>query len=167
MINWQEQYTAVVPGLAIKSPASGIILPLHAHPDPLYNTNVLPQALCMKLQHDTLVAPFAGLYNSSLLFGRRLSFRHKTGLTLQLDLPEDKSLKHGGAIKHLVNDGSQVIAGQPVLRLDPKLLQADGVYMLVLMLLQHPAISTVLSAERFVAAGQDTLFTIQLKNKQK
>lgn len=166
MINWQEQHTAVVPGLAIKSPASGIILPLHAHTDPLYNTNALPLALCIKLQHDTLVAPFAGIYSNSLLAGHRLSFRHKTGLTLQLDLPDDKNLRYGRAIQHLVNDGSQVIAGQPVLRLDPKLLQADTGCLVVLMLLQHPAISTVFSSERFVAAGQDTVFTLQMKNKQ-
>lgn len=165
LINWQEQYNTKMPGLVVNSPASGMILPLHAHTDPLYNTTVLPQALCIKLQHDTLIAPFAGIYDRSLLGGRRLNFRHKSGLTLQLDLPEDNSLKHGEVIKPLVHDGAPVIAGQPVLRLDPKLLQADMGYLIVLMVLPHPAISAVFSAERVVTAGQDAVFTLQMKNK--
>ena len=166
MIHWQEQYNAKMPGLTINSPASGIILPLHAHTDLLYNTTVLTQAICIKLTHGTLIAPFAGVYERSLLAGRRLSFRHKSGLTLQLDLPEDSSLQHGEAIKSLVHDGEQVISGQPVLRLDPKLLQAETGYLVVLMVLPHPAILAVFSAERFVAAGLDAVFTLQMKKKQ-
>lgn len=166
LITWQELHGALAQGLAVKSPASGFIQPLQYHTDPLYRANVLPQTLCMKLQHDTLVAPFAGFYDSCLQNGRRLSFRHKTGLTLQLDLPQNKEPGRGWAIKPLVFSQKQVKATQPILRLDPKLLQDTEGYLIVLTILPHPAISAVFSTERFVEAGLDNLFTIQLKNKQ-
>lgn len=163
MIQWIPQLDAM-PGLPIKSPVTGDIMPLTSHPELLFNANVLPQALCIKLQHGTLVAPFAGSYSSTLLDGRRLRFKHKSGLTMQLDLADRKTYRHGVAIRHLVNSGQQVHAGQAVIRLDLQLLQHSNADWAVLTVLPHSAINAVFSAERFVTAAEDTAFTIQLKN---
>lgn len=163
MIHWLPQLTAAS-GLPIKSPVSGAITALNAHPQLCYNADVLPQAVCIILQHGTLCAPFTGQYSSSLHGGRRLSFKHQGGLKLQLDLPEAVNENNGTAVKHLVRCGQTVQAGQPVMKLDLQLLPADSGRMAVLMIAPHPAITSVISTARYVEAVHDTAFIIQLKN---
>jgi sugar PTS system EIIA component len=164
MIHWLPQL-ADTSGLPIKSPATGSIMPLSAHPDCLYSADVLPQAVCIKLQQGTLVAPFTGQYSCCLQGGRRLSFKHQSGLQLQLDLPESIHSSRSSAMKHLLRSGQSVHAGQAVIKLDLQLLHADVGCIAVLMIVPHPAIAAVNSAARFVEAAQDTAFIIQLKNR--
>lgn len=164
MIQWQAQHQPLS-GWPVKSPATGFVMPLTSHSDLLYNANVLSQALCIKVQHDTLLAPFSGDYSYSLAGGRRLSFKHKSGLTLQLDLSDKPFQGQGAAIRRLVDCGQTVQAGQPVVRLDLQLLRDPCGYQVVFMVLPHPAIMAVFGIERFVEAGLDTALTIKLKNK--
>jgi phosphotransferase system IIA component len=164
MIHWLSQLSDVT-GLPVKSPASGVIQPLNKHPDLLYNSNILPQALCIELQHGTLISPFTGQFSCQLLSGRRLCFKHNSGLTVQLDLPAALNHVPACALKPLVPSGQRVQAGQAVVKLDLQLLSANEGQFAVLMVLPHPAISAVFSAERLVDAAQDTAIIIQLKNR--
>jgi sugar PTS system EIIA component len=164
MIHWLPLLTDTS-GLPIKSPATGTIMPLSAHPDFLYSADVLPQGICIKLQQGSLVAPFSGQYSCSLQGGRRLSFKHQSGLQVQLDLPESINSSRSSAVKHLIRSGQSVHAGQSVIKLDLQLLHAEAGCIAVLMIVPHPAIAAVSSAARFVEAGQDTAFIIQLKNR--
>jgi len=164
MIHWLPQLNDV-DGLQIKSPATGSILPLSAHPDLIYNANVLAQALCIKLQHGTLLSPLNGIFEYRLQDGRRLSFSHKSGLVVQIDLAQMQGTLPGLIVKHLVKTGQTVRAGQPVVKLDLQSLHSRGDNLLVLMIMPHPAITAVFSTERFVEAAKDTAILIQLKNK--
>ncbi|MDP5144690.1 PTS glucose transporter subunit IIA [Rheinheimera baltica] len=163
MIQWLPYLDATL-GLAIKSPATGQIKPVTTHSDLLYNANVLPQALCIDLQHGTLVSPFSGHFTNSLHGGRRLTFKHKSGLTLQIDLMVSQNISPSMAIKQLVGSGQAVQQGQTVLRLDLQLLQNSDECKAVLSVLPHPAIAAVYSSEYFVEASNDNAFVIQLKN---
>jgi sugar PTS system EIIA component len=163
MIHWLPHLNDIT-GLQIKSPATGIIAPLNTHADLLYNANVLEQALCIKLQHGTLVSPFHGCFNSLLSGGHRVSIKHQSGLTMLIDLPDITTLTNGNLAKSLVRSGQVVRAGQPIIQLDLQLLQANDDKVVVLILMPHPAITAVFSAERFVDAAQDSAIIIQLKN---
>lgn len=164
MLTWLPQLTGL-DGIAVKSPASGMISPLSVHPDLLYNANVLALALCIKLQHGTLVAPFAGHYSACLQSNRRLRFRHSSGLTAQLDLPRSLANCNGKGVITLTPPGSMVRSGQPVVKLDLQSLQGDSGCYAVLMLLPHPAIQNAFCAARYVGAAEDTAVIIQLNNK--
>lgn len=137
-------------------------MPLTEHPDLLYNSNVLTLALCIKLQHGTLYAPFSGLYDSKLLAGRRLRFRHSSGLVMQLDLPLCANISSDAGVAHLATSGASVNNGQSVMQLD---LQAQQHCYAVLMILPHPAIAEVFSTRRYAEATKDIAFIIQTKNK--
>lgn len=162
MINWLSSGENPA-GFQLKSPVSGMIKPLTSHSELIYNANVLPQALCAELQQGTLVAPFTCHYDTALLGSRRLIFKHKSGLTLHVDFAFSSNTNPALAMKQLVAPGTMVSAGQAVIRLDMQRLNPLTDLQLVLMVLPHPAINAVFSCERFVQAGQDTLFTIQLK----
>lgn len=163
MVNWLTQLTASH-GIAVKSPAYGMLLPVSAHPQTLYNCGALPSALCIKLQQGTVVAPFNSLYQCSLNGRRRLRFKHSSGLTLQLDLPQSIMAGLGQGVEFLASSGQQLSAGQPVLRLDPHYLQTQQGCYVVLMVLPHPAIEAIFSMQRYVDAATDTAIIIQLKN---
>lgn len=164
MLNWLTQLSEMQ-GVAVKSPACGMLLPMTAHPERLYNSGILQLALCIKLQQGTVVAPFNSLYQCSLNGRRRLSFNHSSGLTLQLDLPSSVIAGLGQGIEHLADSGQQLSAGQPVLKLDPYYLQAEHGCYAALMILPHPAIEAIFSMQRYVTAATDTAIIIQLKNK--
>ena len=162
MINWLSPGENLA-GFQLKSPVSGMIKPLTSHSELIYNANVLPQALCVELQQGTLIAPFSCHYDTALLGSRRLIFKHKSGLTLQVDLAPSTDIVPAQAIKHLVSPRTMVSAGQAIIRLDMQQLSPLTDLQLVVMVLPHPVINAVFSCERYVEAGQDTLFTIQLK----
>lgn len=159
MLTWLPQ-VEVNNGVALNSPATGQLLPVSAHPDLLYNTNVLTHALCIKLQHGTLRSPFNGVYDCRLLAGCRLRFRHSSGVTMQLDLPLPPAQKN--TYSCVVLSGSKVTAGQAVMEVD---LQMPGDCYAALMLLPHPAINAASSCSRFVEAAKDTAFIIQTLTK--
>lgn len=164
MLNWLAQLNTMH-GVAVKSPACGMLLPVNAHPQQLYNSSALSSALCIKLQQGTVVAPFNSLYQCSLNGRRRLRFKHSSGLTLQLDLPSSTVADFGRGIEYLAQSGQQLKAGQPVLKLDPYFLQLEQGCYAVLMVLPHPAIEAIFSMQRYVKAAEDTAIIIQLKNK--
>lgn len=137
-------------------------MPLTEHPDLLYNSNILTMALCIKLQHGKLSAPFGGAYDSQLLAGRRLRFRHNSGLTMQLDLPLNTNINSNKVATYQATSGTIVSCGQSVMTLD---LQAQQHCYAVLMILPHPAITEVFSARRNVEAAKDVAFIIQTQNK--
>lgn len=164
MMHWLPKLSDVT-GLQVNSPVSGAILPLSMHPDLLYNANVLPQALVVKLEDGTLFSPFSCQFSSQLLASRRVCFTHKSGLTMQLDLPTAINQAPGCAVKQLVPSNTQVAPGKAVIKLDLQLLPGDSGHFAVLMILPHPAISAVFSAQRFVDAVKDTAITIQINNR--
>jgi len=164
MIQWLSQLSDIS-GLAISSPATGLIKPLVEHPDPIYSSNILPQAICIKLQQGLLYAPFNCQYSSHLFCGRRLRFKHQNGLSLQLDLPQLTLEEANHTIKQLVSNNSQVKAGQPIVRLDLQHFAHSASTYAVLMLLPHPAVTAVFSSERHVDAVKDNVMIIQIKSK--
>ncbi|MCS4307621.1 phosphotransferase system IIA component [Rheinheimera pacifica] len=164
MLNWLTQLNEIE-GIAVKSPACGTLLPISSHPELLYNSGIVQQALCIKLQQNTVVAPFNSLYQCSLNGRRRLRFKHSSGLTLQLDFPSSVMSGLGKGIEYLADSEQLLSAGQPVLRLDPHYLQAGQGCYAALMVLPHPAIEAIFCMQRYVAAATDIAIIIQLKNK--
>lgn len=164
MIQWLPQLSDIS-GLAIRSPVTGLIMPLHDHYDPLYSNNILPLALCIKLENGTVYAPFNCEYSYCLMSGRRLRFKHQSGLILQIDLPGISDAVNDNSIVHLTSGNIRVSAGQAVVKLDLQQLVGNNCNYAVLMILPHPIIASVSSSERFVDAVSDTAITIQLKSK--
>lgn len=164
MIQWLSQLSDIS-GLAISSPATGLIKPLIEHPDPIYSSNILPQAICIKLQQGLLYAPFNCQYSCHLFFGRRLRFKHQSGLILQLDLPQLTQEEANHTIKQLVCNNSHIKAGQPIVKLDLQNITHNASPYAVLMLLPNPAVTAVFSTERHVDAVKDNAMIIQIKSK--
>ena len=138
---------------------------INEHPDLLYNANVLKHALCIKLQHGTLVAPFNAKLNTALSIGRRLTFTHKSGLTLQIVLPLGLAASNGKGIRFQHHSEQTVQAGQEILQVDMQYFQQQQPIYAAVILMVLPTVQTVFSAMKHVEAGLDPIFVIQLTKK--
>lgn len=161
-LSWHDTLRSL-PGVQIKSPLSGFILHLSHHPDILYAKSALPFALCLKLSHGEVKAPFNCHFSRRLDGGRRLCFTQGKGLRLQVELPEDIIKHQSRGLHWLANDKQQLMQGQPVLRID--LQQFHQPLIAVIMLEPHPAFIAVHSMQYQVDAATDPCFIINLKQK--
>ena len=163
MITWLSSLTGNE-GISIKSPLSGYVLPVTSHPDLLYNANVLPAALCIKLTQGKLLAPFSGVCSVSLQYNRRISIKHRSGLTLHIEFCATLFEKHAKQ-KQLICAGN-VIAGQQLMSFELAANQQNAGYA-VIMLSHHHSFSEVWACQRQVNAGIDPLLLIKQNNHVK
>lgn len=152
-------------GIGIKSPISGDILSLKAHPDFLYHSMVLDQALCIKLHQGVIKAPFTGKLTFYLHGNRRLRFTHKSGISVQLDLPLALFSAQSTAIRRLSIAAIDVAAGQEIMQIEPHWLNSQHPLYCVLMILPHPMIKALFSSERRVFAAHNAAIIIQTHSK--
>jgi phosphotransferase system IIA component len=152
-------------GIAIKSPISGEVLPLTKHPDPLYHSMLLDQALCIKLHQGTIRAPYKGKFDASLQGNRRLRFIHKSGICMQLDLPLTMFEQHAKAIRRLTMTPVDVEAGQEVMQIAPYWLHSQQPLYCVVMLLPHPLIKALFCTQQRVIAAHTAAIIIQTQLK--
>lgn len=165
-IIWQQDWTKLQ-GFVVKSPCSGLLMPLNEHPLPLYNQDILPSTLSCKLQHGTLYAPFNAQFSTTRDVNRRLIFTHQSGFTLTLDLPVTLRELNGKGMHWLCHSGKKVTAGTPVLQLDLPYLQLllDDIYCLA-TLSGSARLDKIYSRKAHVTANEDAIFVLQLKTSE-
>ncbi len=159
MIKWHSSL-ASSDGVCIKSPLSGLVLPLTSHPDLLYNANVLAAALCIQVTQGTLLAPFNGVCDFSLQYNRRVSIKHRSGLTLLVELSNELCAKQHMRKQH--TDKANVVAGQALLSFELPAHKHDHCYAVVMLCTNH-SIAEIWACQRQVIAGTDPLLILKQK----
>jgi phosphotransferase system IIA component len=157
MIAWHSTLSCK-DGVIITSPLSGYVLPVTSHPDLLYNTNVLPAALCIQLTQGTLLAPFNGDCEFSLQYNRRVSIKHRSGLTLLIELSNELCAQQHMRMQH--TGSGPIVAGQLILTFDLPLVKHHNSYAVVII---NPGnnIAEIRACQRQVIAGADPLLVLQ------
>lgn len=157
MIEWHSAISNSE-GIAVKSPVSGYVMPMTAHPDPVYQHAPAQNGCCIALAQGLVTAPFHASCQLSLLHNRRLRFTHKSGLTLVVEFVP--ALFTDRIVTSYINKNCQVKAGQPVLQIGPQSSLSDKAFAIV-MLATPEAVTKALACERFVETGKDSLFILQ------
>jgi len=165
MLHWTEQLPRTADTILLKSPVTGQVLPLSEHPEPLYHNGILPLAVCIRLEHGIITAPFNCLFSRRLNNGRRLSFRHHSGFTLQLELPQEIATFHGAGLISYVETPAEVKAQQQVMQLDLQRFRQQGQLYAIVMPEPFPRLHTAHCRQRKVLAGQDILYSLELNQK--
>lgn len=163
MITWRSSLPHNE-SVCIKSPLSGNVLPVTSHPDLLYNANVLPTALCIKLSQGKLLSPFSGVCTFSLQYNRRICIKHRSGLILQIEFCATLFAQNSKQ-KQFIGAGN-VIAGQQLMSFELPSNQHNACYA-VIMLSNHPSASEIWACQRQVIAGIDPLLFIEQNNQVK
>lgn len=165
VINWQQDWRKIS-GVPVKSPVTGQLFPVTQHPEPLYQQDLLPAAVCVRLEHGLILAPFACQLQTTLAADRRLHFLHQSGTKLCLELSPKLAKLNGRGLHWLAAKAQPLTAGTPVLQLDLAFLQLelDLEELYCLLYLDSPVrMDALYCRQSRLAAGQDPLFIMQLK----
>jgi phosphotransferase system IIA component len=158
VINWQQDWRKIS-GVPVKSPVT-------QHPEPLYQQDLLPAAVCVRLEHGLILTPFTCQLHTTLAAERRLHFQHQSGMKLCLELSPKLAKLNGRGLHWLAAKTQTLSAGTPVLQLDLAFLQLelDLEELYCLLYLDSPVrIDKLYCRQSQLVAGQDPLFIMQLK----
>ena len=104
--------------LTLSAPLSGPVLPLRNVPDPVFASGAMGDGIAIDPLNDTLHAPCAGQVIQVARTGHAVTLRAANGAELLLHLGLDTVELQGEGFVLLVEEGQQVHAGQPLLRVD-------------------------------------------------
>lgn len=148
--------------LSVKSPASGT-LQLDFIAEDFLRLGILGELQQIHLAGNELVAPFQGRCVRRDDLGSLISFVHPQGLRLDVQFPDAYQHFSQGFQWHVPAD-SQVQAGQSILTFDgSRLQQWLSPAQCFIQLHDHPKFLKVYGRSGFVAAGDDLLYSIELK----
>lgn len=149
--------------LRIRSPVDAFSHHRMASHDVLISSGLQGDGLWLELRGTTLYSPFSGVFSRKNLTGQSIQFSHSSGLKLVLDFPLYCQDKHGVGFHWLVNEQTNVQAGQELLHYDKALLsQPDQSFGLFLRIAPHPKIHSIHCRAGYHQALQDDLLAIQL-----
>lgn len=104
--------------LTLSAPLSGPVLPLHSVPDPVFASGAMGDGIAIDPLDDTLHAPCSGQVIQIARTGHAVTLRAVNGAEWLLHLGLDTVELQGEGFALLVEQGQQVSAGQPLLRVD-------------------------------------------------
>jgi glucose-specific phosphotransferase system IIA component len=109
--------------LVLKSPLSGIVMPLEKVPDPAFAEKMMGDGIAIKPTSGLLTSPIEGtvevLYDTKHLVG----LRHKSGLEMIIHIGIDTVNMKGEGFKAFVNQGDIVNKGDRLIEFDLKLIE--------------------------------------------
>ncbi len=153
-----------LPGLCIRSPASGVVQQLSQSPQPAAAAGFYGAGLCLQLQGNQLLAPFDGTWQQLDHCGQQLALQHQNGLQLLMQFPKQCADHHGIGFDWQVPAQSRVKAGQLLLNFDCALMtQWCKPLLLTITLPQQDKFNRIWSRPVYHQAGTDTLFFIEVK----
>jgi len=104
--------------LTLSAPLSGPVLALRSVPDPVFASAAMGDGIAIDPLNDTLHAPCAGQVIQVARTRHAITLRAANGAELLLHLGLDTVELQGEGFALLVQEGQQVAAGQPLLRVD-------------------------------------------------
>jgi len=154
--------------ISAAAPASGQLIPLSEMPDENFSQGYLGDGVAILPTSSSIVAPFDGTIVHTAETKHAIIIKHISGLQLLIHIGIDTVQLHGQGFSQLVNSGSQVIAGQPLITFDEAFIRAAGyeTYIIIVaissMISQTDHIANVTCRYRKVSAAEPNAFSIRL-----
>lgn len=149
-------------GLAIYSPAAGVVHPLSLSPHPAAAQGFLGAGITLQLQGNQLKAPFDGLWSYHDRCGQHLMLQHPNGLRFIMLFPPVCLDHHGIGFEWHVPSQTTVQRGQTLLTFDCALMtQWQKPFLLTLLLPQHEKFQHISCRPVYHDALHDLLFLLE------
>lgn len=148
--------------MQLLAPADGRVMSLNQHTEAIHSYQLAGPGFWFHIQSDTLYAPCDGTLSIHYTPSFSLRFKHPTGLQTILELPAALLSQHSKGLAWYCRDGSDLKAGQQVLRFDPLFLSQTPALTLTLLLLPAKAIQAEDVIPAKVVSSRQPCFTFQL-----
>ncbi|WP_436876132.1 N-acetylglucosamine-specific PTS transporter subunit IIBC [Siccibacter turicensis] len=150
---------------ALVSPVSGEVVPLDQVPDEAFASKAVGDGVAVKPTGNRVVAPAAGTIVKIFNTNHAFCLETENGAEIVVHMGIDTVSLNGQGFSRLVEEGAEVVAGQPVLEMDLAFLNANARSMISPVVCSNidDFSALVVTARGLVIAGQTPLFEIKGK----
>ncbi|WP_238917194.1 PTS glucose transporter subunit IIA [Clostridium sp. YIM B02555] len=143
--------------LILLAPADGAAIDLSKVPDPVFAQKMAGDGIAIDITGDTIVAPADGTV--SMIFKTKHAFALSldNGIELLIHIGIDTVSLKGDGFEQLVEEGTSVKAGTPIIKIDRDFILKEGFSLISPVLITNPDIVSeiVTMVDKNVIAGQD------------
>ena len=147
------------------SPITGDIVALEQVPDEAFASKAVGDGVAVKPTDKTVVSPAAGTIVKIFNTNHAFCLETDKGAEIVVHMGIDTVALEGKGFKRLVEEGAEVVAGQPILEMDLEFLNANARSMISPVVCSNSDDfgALVIKAEGHVVAGQTPLYEIKGK----
>ncbi|MGB0360467.1 MAG: PTS glucose transporter subunit IIA [Endozoicomonas sp.] len=152
-------------GTVLKSPVTGIIVPIEEVPDPVFADKVVGDGIAINPTGHLMVAPCDGVISKIFSTNHAFSMMTPTGLELFVHFGIDTVMLKGAGFKRIAKEGQSVRTGDPVIEFDLEFLKekAKSVITPVVISNMDDINSHIDKKAGKVEAGKDPLLTVFMR----
>jgi PTS system N-acetylglucosamine-specific IIC component len=150
---------------ALVSPVTGDVVALDQVPDEAFASKAVGDGVAVKPTGKTVVAPAAGTIVKIFNTNHAFCLETEKGAEIVVHMGIDTVALNGQGFTRLVEEGAEVVAGQPILEMDLDFLNANARSMISPVVCSNidDYSGLVLQAQGSVVAGQTPLYEIKGK----
>ena len=150
---------------ALVSPVTGDVVALEQVPDEAFASKAVGDGVAVKPTDKTVVSPAAGTIVKIFNTNHAFCLETEKGAEIVVHMGIDTVALGGQGFKRLVEEGAEVVAGQPVLEMDLDFLNANARSMISPVVCSNidDYSGLVIKAQGQVVAGQTPLYEIKGK----
>ena len=121
----------------IVSPADGDVVNLSKVPDQVFSEKMAGDGIAVNPRSNTFVAPISGVVSKIFSTNHAYSIKAKNGLEVLVHIGLDTVALKGEGFKRLVEEGTKVSTGKPIISADLEYIQAQGKNIITPIVLNH------------------------------
>ncbi|WMY73261.1 N-acetylglucosamine-specific PTS transporter subunit IIBC [Buttiauxella selenatireducens] len=150
---------------ALVSPVTGDVVALEQVPDEAFASKAVGDGVAIKPTEKTVVAPAAGTIVKIFNTNHAFCLETEKGAEIVVHMGIDTVALNGQGFTRLVEEGAEVVAGQPILEMDLDFLNANARSMISPVVCSNidDYSGLVIQAQGSVVAGQTPLYEIKGK----
>jgi glucose-specific phosphotransferase system IIA component len=121
----------------VVSPADGDIVDLSEVPDEVFSQKLAGDGIALTPHSNTFVAPVSGVVSKIFSTNHAFSIRTSSGLEVLVHIGLDTVELKGEGFKRLVEEGTKVSVGKPIISADLAFIESQGKPIITPIVLNH------------------------------
>jgi glucose-specific phosphotransferase system IIA component len=121
----------------IVSPADGDVVDLSEVPDKVFSEKMAGDGIAITPRSNTFVAPISGVVSKIFSTNHAYSIKAKNGLEVLVHIGLDTVALKGEGFKRLVEEGTTVSTGKPIISADLEYIESKGKNIITPIVLNH------------------------------
>ncbi|ATD53783.1 PTS sugar transporter subunit IIA [Clostridium chauvoei] len=150
--------------LNLIAPVSGKTIDLSSVPDPVFAQKMVGDGIAIDTTGSTIVAPADGVISLIMDTKHAFGMTLDNGVEILVHVGLDTVTLKGEGFEQLINQGTKVTAGTPILKIDRDLIQSKGISLITPVLITN--VDVVKKIEGLpnldVTEGKDTIINYKL-----
>jgi glucose-specific phosphotransferase system IIA component len=147
----------------VLSPVDGDIVKLEEVPDEVFSAKLAGDGIAIMPRSNTFVAPVSGVVTKIFSTNHAFSIRTSSGLEVLVHIGLDTVELNGEGFKRLVEEGTKVSKGKPIISADLAYIEKQGKPIITPIVVNHEKELTIISDKVRTIREGENLFEVSFK----